>query len=343
MRRAGVDLYLDSANWSVVGMYEGLKKSLFLWRRLLAIRRELREHRPDALVLIDYGFFNCRLAQAANRMGIRTLYYFPPRSWSRNPAGAARIADCVDAIATPFPWSAQALSGRHASVEWVGHPMQDVVKAGPAPQPAGMSPVVALAPGSREQEIRHVLPVMARAAALVKECLPGARFLVAVAPEVSPARIHAAMRRVGIQANLLHGMDYDALGNAHAAIVTSGTATLELALLRVPMVVIYRVDPLTLMQYHCVQALRRPIRFMAMPNILANRRIVPELRQHHANPRAVARITLRLLTDTDLAGKMRQDLAAISNLLGPGGAAEKTARIVLSLAGINKSVALAHA
>jgi len=138
-------------------------------------------------------------------------------------------------------------------------------------------------------------------------------------------------------------MDYDALGNAHAAIVTSGTATLELALLRVPMVVIYRVDPLTLMQYHCVQALRRPIRFMAMPNILANRRIVPELRQHHANPRAIARITLRLLTDTDLAGKMRQDLAAISNLLGPGGAAEKTARIVLSLAGINKSVALAHA
>lgn len=343
MRQAGVHIYLDSSDWSAVGLYEGLKKAAFLWRRLLAIRRELRERPPDVLVLIDYGFFNGKLAQAASRMGLRTLYYFPPRSWSRNPAGAVRIADCVDAIATPFPWSAEALSGRRAIVEWVGHPLKDLVKPGPPPQPGGTRPVVALVPGSREQELRHILPVIARAASIIAACLPGAQFLLPVAPQASPIRVSRALQREGIRAQLLDGMEYDALRNAHVAIAASGTATLELALLRVPMVVVYRVDLLTLMQYHFIQAARGPIRFIAMPNVLANRPIVPELRQQHANPRRIARTALRLLTDARVAAAMRQELAGIADLLGPTGAAEKTAQMVLRLAGLTQSKAAAHA
>jgi len=331
MREAGVELFLDSTNWSVVGVGEALRKYLMLRRRFRAILRELRASPPDVLVLIDYGYFNSRVARFARRMGLRIVYYFQPRSWSRNPGRAARIADIVDVVAAPFPWSVKALSGRRAAVQWVGHPLVDVVPALPPPGPPGDSPLIALVPGSRQQEIRHILPAIAGAARLVARTLPQARFVLAVAPGLARCSIAECLRREGVQAVMVEGVDYNAVSQAHAAVVTSGTATLELALLGVPMVVAYRVGIVTWLQYQITQALFGRIRYIAMPNILADAPIVPEVRQTQANPRAIARLVLRLVTDPERSERMRQDMARAARLLGPPGAVESAARVVLSL------------
>jgi len=331
MRRAGVELFLDSANWSVVGIGDALRKYIGLRRAFNAIVRELYRRPPAVLVLIDYGYFNSRLARVGRHIGLRIVYYFQPRSWSRRPGSAAEIADVVDAIAAPFPWSVQALSRRRASVHWVGHPLLDVVPPPQGPRPATGRPVVALVPGSRQQEIRHILPAIAGAARLVSRALPGAGFVLTLSPGLSRLRIISMLRRHGVEATILDGVDYEAVGRAHAAIVTSGTATLELALLGVPMVVVYRVGLVNWMQYAFTQVIGRRIRYIAMPNILADSFIVPELRQAQVNARAIAREALRLLTDPEKAERMRRELLQAVRLLGSPGAAEAAARVVLSV------------
>jgi lipid-A-disaccharide synthase len=331
MRRAGVQISLDSSNWPVVGVADALRKYPGLRRGFNAIVGELCSRPPAVLVLIDYGYFNSRMARVARRLGLRIVYYFQPRSWSRSPGSAAEIAEVVDAIAAPFPWSVQALSGRRATVHWVGHPLLDVVPAPRHPEPAAGRPLVALVPGSRQQEIRHILPSIAEAAGLISQALPGVKFALTLAPGLSRSRIAAILKRHGVEADILDGVDYAAVGRAHAAIVTSGTATLELALLGVPMVVVYRVGLLNWIQYALTQVMGRRIRYIAMPNILANRSIVPELRQAQVDPRAIARQVLRLVTDPEKAERMRQELAEAVRLLGSPGAADAAARVVLSV------------
>lgn len=331
MRRAGVEIFLDSSNWPVVGVADALRKYPGLRRAFSAIIRELCSRPPAVLVLIDYGYFNSRMARVARQLGLRIVYYFQPRSWSRSPGSAAGIAEVVDAIAAPFPWSVQALSGRRATVHWVGHPLLDVVPAPRQPEPAAGRPLVALVPGSRQQEIRHILPSIAGAARLISQALPGAKFALTLAPGLSRWRIAAILKRHGVEAAILDGVDYAAVGRAHAAIVTSGTATLELALLGVPMVVVYRVGLVNWIQYALTQATGRRIRYIAMPNILADCSIVPELRQAQVDPRAIARQVLRLVTDPERAERMRQELAEAVRLLGSPGAADAAARVVLSV------------
>ena len=201
---------------------------------------------------------------------------------------------------------------------------------------------MALVPGSRQQEIRHILPAIAGAARLISQALPGAKFALTLAPGLSRPRIAAILRRRGVEATILDGVDYAAIGRAHAAIVTSGTATLEAALLGVPMVVVYRVGLVNWIQYALTQAMGRSIRYIAMPNILADRPIVPELRQTQVTPRAIARQVLRLVTDPERAERMRQELAQAVRLLGSPGAADAAARVVLSvMQGLSQPVAAA--
>jgi lipid-A-disaccharide synthase len=340
MRAAGVELEADSSAWSAIGLLDGVRVGVRLIGELRRTQRALADRPPEVVVLIDFGAFNVRLARSARERGIPALYEMPPGAWSRQRS-AGDLPEIVDAIATPFPWSAQRLSSGRARVELIGHPCLDYVRVTRAPEEAAAAlaidrqrPVVALVPGSRRHEIERVAPRIMAAAARIARELPRAQFLVPVAPTVERARVERLARAAGgaaLDLRLLEGMDYDALQLADAAIATSGTATLELACLGVPMVVVYRVPWATYLQFKIGRGVRQGVRWFALPNLLADRLIVPELAQAHFSPRRAAGEALRLLRDREAAERMRRDLAEVRALLGEPGASERVAEMAMGL------------
>jgi len=305
------------------------------------VRRVLADDPPDVLVLIDFGAFNVPLAQFARRRAIPTLYEMPPGAWSRQrPAG--NLPEIVDAIATPFEWSAKRLSVGKARVELIGHPCLDYVRATRTAEEAASAlgtdrvrPVITLVPGSRRHEIERVAPRIFAAAARIAGEVPGAQFLVPVAPTVDRRQIErlaASRAHRPLDLRLLEGMDYNALQLADVAIATSGTATLELACLGMPMVVVYWVPWATDLQFRLGRARREGIRWFALPNLVADRAIVPELAQARFTPERAAAEALRLLRDDEAARAMRRDLAQVRRLLGESGASERVAEMVMALA-----------
>ena len=194
-------------------------------------------------------------------------------------------------------------------------------------------PVLAVVPGSRTQEVRYVLPVMARAAALLARRVEGIQFLVPVAPSLSREAVGAGLEEAGVNAVLLEGMEYDALQLAQAAAVCSGTATLELACLQLPMVVVYRAGLAATLEYTLLRGRLGGQRFAALPNIIADREVVRELLGAAATPAAIAAAAGELLCDGQRREQMRSDLAAVASALGPLGASQRTAELVLGLMG----------
>lgn len=337
MAAAGVDLHLDSSGWGAIGFFEAVCKLPVLLGALRATQRRLSSSPPTALVLIDFGAFNLRVARAVKPLGVPMLYYFPPGSWSRR-LRCAELRDLVDAIATPFPWSAELLAGGKAEVEWVGHPVAETARPGLPPERAWSLyrldpnlPTVALAPGSRDQEIRYLFPVLAETAARVNAAFPGAQFLVPVAPTVDRDHIAATLKRAGVKATLLSGMEYDALQLAQAAMVCSGTATLEFSVLGIPMVVTYRASLATTLQFLIFRGLVGGQRYAAMPNIIAGREIVPERMAWAARPELLAKEVCGFLSDKVRRAQVRRDLAEVAATLGSPGASERTAAMVLKL------------
>jgi lipid-A-disaccharide synthase len=348
MKRAGVSLMFDSADWGAIGVPEALRRVPSLWLKCRAILRRLRSAPPAVLVLIDFGAFNLRLARALQGRGIPILYYFPPRSWSRAPTSGG-LTDLVDAIATPFPWSESALSGGRAVVRWVGHPLVEQVRPRAA-HPDAVSTarerwgirenerLVLVAPGSRDQELRIILPELTGAAAVLRRDFPSQpgcpslRFAAAAAPGVSQPALRRRFQRLGIEPIVAEGLDPDLLRLADLALVTSGTATLELTILGVPMVVVYRVSLGGRLQYAIMCAMGRRVQFVAMPNIMAQRMVVPELLQERARAGPIAAEARRLLADDQARQRMRAELLALAAQLGPPGAARRAAEMALALA-----------
>lgn len=341
MRAAGVELVADSSAWSAIGLLDAVRIALGRMGEPRRVRRALADDAPDVLVLIDFGAFNVPLARFARRRAIPTLYEMPPGAWSRRrPPGD--LPGIVDAIATPFDWSAQRLAGGQAQVELIGHPCLDYVGTTRTAEQAAAAlgldrgrRVIALVPGSRRHEIERIAPRIFAAAAQIAREVPGTQFLVPVAPTVDREQVtRLAVARLGGAADLrlLDGMDYDALQLADVAIAASGTATLELACLGVPMVVVYWVPRATDLQFRLGRVRREGIRWFALPNLLADRQIVPELAQARFTPERVAAEALRLLRDDEAARAMRRDLAQVRRLLGESGASERVAEIVMALA-----------
>lgn len=337
MAAAGVDLLADSRGWGAIGVYEAARKLPRVWRAVRSLRARLVDDPPTALVLIDCGAVNLGLAHLARNRGIPLLYYFPPGSWSRRPR-SLELREVADVVATPFPWSATLLSGGRARVHWVGHPVVEAARPAISPEDAcakyGVNPArptVAFAPGSRDQELHYLLPVLAGAAARLAARFPGLQVLVPVAEGRDPARVAGRLASPGVTVIPLRGMEYDALQLAQAAAVCSGTATLEFACLGIPMAVIYRASRVTTLQYRLFRGLLGRQRFAAMPNIIADREIVRELLGSRAQPQTIADEIADLLSDRARAARLRSDLRAMAAALGPPGASARTADLVLDL------------
>jgi lipid-A-disaccharide synthase len=338
LAQAGAQILMDNRRGAVMGIGASLARVPLLVPQILRVAKKLKADRPDVAILVDWGGANVRLARLLRPLQIPMLYYFPPRSWDRR--ARPDIASLVDAIATPFPWSKHILSGRRARVEWVGHPLVDqvstTVSKAEALQKLGLvanQPVAALLPGSRKSEIQHCLPVLIETAQKLAKQVPGIQFLISAPPEVRRLHPHleALLETKGITARILDGMDYDALQCADVAVAVSGTVTLELALLGVPLVVIYRGSLGLWLQYEIFSHTIAPVRFFSILNLIADRQIVPELMQWQANPEQIGKEVMSLLSDKTRAAKMQDELAAACRQLGPPGAVERTAEMVLDL------------
>jgi len=278
-----------------------------------------------------------RLARMTRDLHLPILYYFPPGSWRRTP-GSVAVRDAVDMIATPFPWSAELLSGGRAYVEWVGHPVVESARPRMSREAAAARygvdlnrPVVAVAPGSRSQEIHYLLPTFVAAAQRLESLVRGVQFLIPIAASLQREPIAHSVARAGVNAIFLDGMDYDVLQLADVAIVCSGSVTLEFTCLGVPMVVAYRASRATTLQFRIVRGLIGGHRFAAMPNIIAGREIIQEFLGSAAQPGAIGDAAAALLWDERRRSQMRAELNAVASALGPPGASQRTAQMVLAL------------
>jgi lipid-A-disaccharide synthase len=339
MAAAGVELVADSSRWGAIGVADALAKIPRVWRALRRLRVRLMDRRPLGIVFIDAGGVNMALLRMVRGVNTKRMYYMPPGSWSRRPRSQA-LPELVDVIATPFPWSRDLLSGRRARVEWVGHPVVEMVQPQLTREEAYRKyelapdrPVVAIAPGSREQEMRYVLPLLARASALLARDHPDAQFVVPVSDTVYQNRISDAFGRFGLPVTLLRGMDYDALQLADVAAVCSGTATLEFACLGIPMAIVYKASTLTTLQFVLFRGVIGRQWRAGMPNIIAGRDIVPEFLWRFARAEPIARELSALLSDATRRERMRSDLAEVRQSLGDGSASERTADLLLNLIG----------
>jgi lipid-A-disaccharide synthase len=308
MREAGVELIVDSSGiWSEIQ------------HALKTLRTALASGRPDLLVLIDYPEFNLKLAETAKALGIPVLFYVSPQVWAWRPKRIHKIGRRIDHMAVIFPFEADLYRRAGIPVTYVGHPLAQRVNAGSdrvtVLKSLGLdtgSKTVALMPGSRSGEIKRLLPVLIETAKLIRQRMPGVQFVLPAAPALDAARLQQQVDASGLRLPVVQGRTYDAVNASDIAVTASGTATLEVALLETPMIVVYKVSPLS---YAILKRLIT-VKQIALANIVAGRPVVPELIQEEATPGRIASEAVRLLTDPDYHRQMREDLAAVRENLG---------------------------
>ncbi len=340
---AGATLLENFSGLSVTGLVEVVRvlpRTYATYRRLIA---DAEGHRPDVFVAIDFPDFNFALARALKKRGVPIVYYVSPQLWAWRASRLQTMKRIADKVLVIFPFEEQIYRDAGVPVEWVGHPLLDFA---PVRQSCadflgsiGLSsdrPVVALLPGSRTNELRAILPDLVRAAIRVMGEVSGVQFVVARAPHLDDRLFEPLDRLIsaGGRVAVVEGRTDDVLASADAAVLASGTATVQAALHGCPMVVVYRLSPLT---YRLGKPFVR-VETYAMANLVAGKRVVPELIQDGFTPEAVARETVRMLTDADYALRLRNDLRDVRDRLGDPGASQRAARAVLEIARARRPV-----
>ena len=330
----GGELLADYRGLSVTGLVEALRvlpKSLTVLNRLVDAARS---ERPQVLVAIDFPDFNFRLAAAVKRLGIPVVYYISPQLWAWRGSRMRVIQRIADRVLVIFPFEEQLYRDAGVPVQFVGHPLVDLARA-QEPKDAFLrelgltpaAPIVALLPGSRPNEVERLLPVMRDAAKLISAKVPGAQFVVARAPSLDD-RLFSEMRWDAVAPSVVLARTDDVLAISDAVITASGTATVQAALHGRPMVVVYRLSPLS---YRLGRRFVR-VDHVAMVNLIAGRRIVPELIQDECTPQNIAAETVSLLTDSQRAAATGTALAEVRAKLGAPGASGRAAEAVLEVA-----------
>jgi lipid-A-disaccharide synthase len=335
MRDAGVDIVYDIADLGVMGLVEVLFNLRKMFRQRDMLVDVMERERPDVLVIIDYPGFNLKLAAKAKKLGIPVVSYISPSVWAWGRGRAKGVAETVNQIAAIFPFEAEIYRQAGAKVTFVGHPLLDIVRPEWPREEAyrhfnadPSRPVVLLLPGSRRQEIDRLLPPMLEAAVKLSQTVPGCQFFLPVASTISREILQNMLQRYAVNVQLTTGNTYDLMNISDLALATSGTVTLEAALLKVPSVIIYKTAFLT----YVIGKQLVKIENIGLPNIVAGRRIVPELLQYQADAENIAAQALTLLTDPQVRARVMTDLEEVRQRLGESGAVERVARLVLETA-----------
>jgi lipid-A-disaccharide synthase len=318
--------WIDAA--AIVGLWEVVKHFGYFRSQFAETLREIATAKPDAVILIDYPGFNLRLARALRQRspGLKIIYYISPQVWAWNRGRIAQMARYLDLMLCIFPFEAELYNATGLRTIFVGHPMIENLaqrRTGETRDPN----LVGLFPGSRSREVKKIFPVMLAAAAEVLAQRPTTHFEIAAASEALARQIQLLAMGSPIRERLriVTGDSSGTMQCAFAGVVASGTATLESAFFRMPFVLVYKVSWPT---YVAARLMMRT-RFLGMPNVLADREIVPEFLQHEAKPQAIAPAVLKLMDDRSVREAMITGFDAIIEKLGETGASEKAARAIL--------------
>lgn len=345
MREAGIELCFDSSGIGVIGLAEIARHYGEIRGALKLMRKTACERKPDLLICVDYKEFNFRLAKAAKACGVKVLFYVSPQVWAWRPGRVKSYGRIIDHMAVIFPFELPFYEAYGVPATYVGHPLAGKVKpsmsrsealkkygltdaSANAQNNGGSRPIIGLLPGSRANEIKRLMPVILESARRLSLEFPAARFLLFQAASVEDAAISAQLAGVAdLDLQVIRGQDYDALQCCDTVITVSGTATLEIALLGIPMVIVYRLAPLS----YWLGRLLVKVPFIGLPNILAGKGVVREFIQHEATPANIAGEIARILQDSTYAESQRQALLTIRDKLGDRNGSAVLARLAADM------------
>ena len=333
MKKAGVDIFFDSASIAVVGIVEVLRHWGEIKKAMNLVKTALEDTQPDLLILVDYPEFNLKMARYAKSLGIKVLFYISPQVWAWRPKRIHKIGRSIDHMAVLFKFEQALYEKANIPVSFVGHPLVDKVKTNIDSYQARLSLeldqddiVVGLFPGSRKSEIHRLLPLMLKTAKLMLERNPKVKFILPVAPTLDYDLIQQQCNQSGVNIKLTRDDIYDLIVCCNAIVSCSGTVTLEIALLNAPLCLVYKISWLS---YQIMSRLIT-IPHIGLANIVADKLIVKELLQDDATPQKIATELFRLLEDQSYRSQIISDLSKVRTNLGAGGGAQKLAKLALS-------------
>jgi lipid-A-disaccharide synthase len=332
MREAGVELEGDISRTAVVGPFEAITYLGSLYRVFRKLAERVEDEPPIAAILIDFPDFNLRLAKRLKQARIPVIYYISPQVWAWREGRVKQIRNLVDKMLVIFPFEEELYRQAGVDVEFVGHPLIDMVRPSTSKErfcrthsldPA--KPIVALLPGSRRKEVRYILPTICEAADRIRSAKPDTQFVLPMATGLDQRLLETIIGARSI--TIVRDETYNAVRYARAAIVASGTATLEAALLGTPEVIVYRISAAT---WFLGKFLLK-VRLFGIVNIILGEEVVPELFQNRFTPEAVATTTLRLMDDVWLQSRIRGNYEQLRRQLGNGKVADRVAGVVSEL------------
>ncbi len=325
MQEAGMELTVHYREMSFMGFVEVIRHLGKILRNLQRCKEDILLFRPDAIVLIDFAGFNLRIAHFAKSQGIKVFWYIAPKVWAWNTRRALKLKRVVDHLFVILPFEKEFFQRFGLQSDYVGNPVWDAIKSfgfDPAFSKKYNLPdgVIAMLPGSRLQEVKRMAPVFIGVARL----FPEVTFAIPAVNNLSPEHYSVFAAQTNIR--VLSAPAYDILANARAAIVTSGTATLETALLKIPQVVVYKTGWLS----YLIGKLIIKVRFISLVNLIAGRKVVTELIQGEANKRAIADSLNKILHDSAVREAILEGYEEVYKLLDTGSASQKTAELIVN-------------
>lgn len=323
---SGQTALIHSSEMAFMGLIEVLRNLRSISKNLKKVKRDLQETRPDVLILIDFPGFNLKVAAFAKKLGLRVFYYISPKIWAWNQKRVYKIKQLVDHMFCILPFEVDFYQQFNYRVDYVGNPLLDAIDSYQfqadfrLKNQLGPLPIIALLPGSRKMEIEHLLPEMVE----LYFKFPGHQLIVAGAPNFDRALYERYIGELPIE--VIFDQTYDLLKNADAAVVTSGTATLETALLRVPQVVVYKANPIT------VAVARQVVRvsFISLVNLINNYLSVIELIQKECTSHNIAEELDRLINDAAHRSSILENYDVLREKMGDPGASERTASLIFN-------------
>ena len=333
-KAAGVDIVFDITELALIGYIEVVKNIIVVGKAYKSILARMDLERPDLAILVDYPGFNLRLANELKKRSVPIVYYISPQVWAWGRDRVSIIKRCVKKIIVFFKFEEELYKTYGVDAEFVGHPLLDTVKTTLPKNEvlkryalAEGKTTIALLPGSRKNEVKAILPVMAKAAKIIKDVLGTAQFIVSKHPAIPIELYEEAVKDAGQEFKFAEGDTYNIVGAADFAIVTSGTATLETGIIGTPLLITYKTSLITYLAYLFV----RSIGFVGLVNIVANKEVAPELLQFDANPEKIAAKVVEIVSSAGKMAAMREELGRVKDSLGSPGASLRAARSILRL------------
>lgn len=331
MRAAGCQIVFPSDELSVMGLVEVFAQLPRLISRFRQLKKIIQgQGRPDLLVLIDFPDFNLRLAKVAKQAGVQVLYYISPKVWAWRSGRAKTIAERVDRLALIFPFEPEIYRPLGVTAEYVGNPLLDEFVAN---RPNGRlrerlqikatEQVVGIFPGSRKSELNYIFDTLVAAAEQIQRTKPEVKFLLSVAPSLSRKFFSERLQQTGLPVEIVDENIYEVAAACDAILSVSGTVTLQIALVEVPLAVVYKMAPFS---YFVGRFLVR-IPYAGLTNIVAGEEVAREYIQDAATPETLSTEIIHLLDDADYASTMRQKLGAVKDMLGEAGCSDRVAQM----------------